>query len=378
MPSVWVETRNTPKGERYRVVWREVIFDVQGRPGKGPRRKLPQVSDPVRADKQKLAKISELEDIEAGLKPKARLRVWGDVAELYLSHAKMRIPKSYPHLVKPAVDQFTAFVGAGCMADNIDSTTFIAYEKHLRGLEPKNKPGELYKGNTVRRLLKDLRTCLRFAHKHGWMRELPRLSLPPAQDSERLPSRDELSQLQDVLEPQYRTPFRLAACTGLRLNELLKADGKDFRWNGDEGYWEIKVRILKRKEDDPTKVKVVPIQPFLASDIGLPRPPGMIFKIKPNAMEKAVSRACQKVGITDPITPHDLRHYWATHLMEETGDLYGLMRLGGWKDIKSVLKYQHLTRGRSKAILGIDFIPTGPGEPPQDDASPSKLESLRS
>lgn len=377
MPSVWIETRPTPKGERYRVVWRDVVFDADGRPLNGPRRKLPQVSDAVRAEKQKLAKISELEDIEAGLKPKARLRTWGEIARLYKDHAQMRIPASYDHLTKPAVDTFTAFYGESSLADNIDGTVLIAYEKRLRQLEPKNKPGEVYKPNTIRRLLKDLRTCLRFAYKQGWMREPPKISLPEAQDSERLPTPEEVARIHADLAEPYKLAVHTLACTGLRLGEFERLDGGQFYWNAGENHWDMKVRILKRKESDPTKIKVVPIQAPLAKALGLPRQPGRIYPFHGDALEKAMARACEKLGI-ELVTPHDLRHYWATHYMIETGDLYGLMRTGGWKDLKSVMKYQHLTKGRSKAILGIEFLKAGPTEPPRAATSPSTDAVLRS
>jgi integrase len=38
-----------------------------------------------------------------------------------------------------------------------------------------------------------------------------------------------------------------------------------------------------------------------------------------------------------------LRKTFATHYLAETGDLYGLMKIGGWKDIKTLQAYVGLT-----------------------------------
>lgn len=381
MPSVWIETRKTPGGERYRVVWREVVFDAQGRPGKGRRMKGLQVSDPVRADKQKMAKIAELEDIEAGLKPKGPIMSWGEAAAQYLAYAEMRSPKSYRHLIKPAVDQFTAFVGPTFLADNIDAKVFIAYERHLRALEPKNKKGGRYEVNTIRRLLKDVRTAVRFAHNNGWTRHVPKLPIPRGRASERLPTGAEVDSLRRAVALEYRLPIWFLACTGFRLNEMLAVDGRDFRFNDEdpreEGYWEVKAQILKRQPDDPVQVKVLPLQPSLVRELGLPRPPGRVFKISAKGLQEAMARACEVLGI-ERISPHDLRHYWATTYMEKSGDMAGLMQMGGWKDADSVMRYQHLTRGRSKAILSMDFVRSDPEEPPRPGHSPSSDAVLRS
>jgi integrase len=60
-------------------------------------------------------------------------------------------------------------------------------------------------------------------------------------------------------------------------------------------------------------------------------------KLKTRDWKAAVRRAH-----IAPCTWHDLRHTWATwHLMNGT-PLEVLQRLGGWKDLRMVLRYGHL------------------------------------
>ena len=56
-------------------------------------------------------------------------------------------------------------------------------------------------------------------------------------------------------------------------------------------------------------------------------------------------KACQRAGLDSRLTFHDLRHTWASwHVMGGT-PLEVLRQLGGWADMKMVLRYAHLAPG---------------------------------
>jgi integrase len=61
-----------------------------------------------------------------------------------------------------------------------------------------------------------------------------------------------------------------------------------------------------------------------------------------NPLKKQHMRACRLAGISG-FRVHDWRHDWAArHVMAGT-DLYTLMRLGGWTDLRMVQKYAAVT-----------------------------------
>lgn len=65
--------------------------------------------------------------------------------------------------------------------------------------------------------------------------------------------------------------------------------------------------------------------------------------------------ACAAIGLSD-FTPHDCRHTWATWMRQYGGmDLRGLLATGAWRDIHSVLRYQHVTAG--EASKAADKLP---------------------
>lgn len=72
-------------------------------------------------------------------------------------------------------------------------------------------------------------------------------------------------------------------------------------------------------------------------------------RITPTLVQQRVAKAGQNAGIADRLHPHRLRHSYASHLLESSGDLRGVQELLGHADISSTqiytrLDYQHLAQ----------------------------------
>lgn len=64
------------------------------------------------------------------------------------------------------------------------------------------------------------------------------------------------------------------------------------------------------------------------------------------AVEKMVKRTAQKAGIGKEVTPHLLRHTFATHLMEDGVSLLDVQELLGHRSLGTTARYMHLIRPR--------------------------------
>lgn len=64
----------------------------------------------------------------------------------------------------------------------------------------------------------------------------------------------------------------------------------------------------------------------------------------------ACTEAARHAGITKHVTPHTLRHSWATHLLEAGTDLRTIQVLLGHGDLETTAKYLHLSLRHLQAV----------------------------
>lgn len=71
------------------------------------------------------------------------------------------------------------------------------------------------------------------------------------------------------------------------------------------------------------------------------KPDGMPY----SSVRNSFDAACRVAGLSD-VTPHTLRHTFATRLIENGVDLRTVQELGGWSQIKMLERYGHVSPAR--------------------------------
>jgi integrase/recombinase XerD len=208
------------------------------------------------------------------------------------------------------------------------------------------------------RHLSAVRGFCRFLTRERWIAADPTAEIATPRLGRRLPaviSFDEvvrLLQAPDLTKPRGRRDramLSLMYAAGLRVSELcgLKATDLDQR----RGFVNVLGKGSKRRLVPVGEVALADIDVYLKAPrpvrAGRPHPSLFLSSwgrpLSRQAFWKLVLRYARKVGITKPISPHKLRHSFATHLLERGADLRSVQALLGHANIATTEIYTHLT-----------------------------------
>ncbi len=140
---------------------------------------------------------------------------------------------------------------------------------------------------------------------------------------------------------------------GLRVSEAARLKVSDI----DSGRGQIHVRQGKGRKDRYVMLSPV-VLGVLREYVRVERPHHWPFPaghrrdrhITVRAIQREVSRAAERAGIKKRVTPHVLRHSFATHLLEAGTDLRYIQELLGHSKIGTTLRYTHVVKKEAGKI----------------------------
>jgi integrase/recombinase XerD len=202
--------------------------------------------------------------------------------------------------------------------------------------------------------------ALRFFYVKTLKRAAMKEDLPyPNRQRLRLPTiltPEEVSRLIDSARNLFHYAMLLTMYSaGLRRSELCRLKVS----NIDSGRMVIRIERGKGGVD-----REVPLNPKLLTTLReywrWMRPKTYLFPgthngwradkpITPKVIWEAVQHAARKAGIQKHVTPHTLRHCFATHMLEDGADLRTIQVLMGHKDIEATTRYLHVSPKRLQA-----------------------------
>ncbi|GAA0905040.1 tyrosine recombinase XerC [Luteibacter anthropi] len=217
--------------------------------------------------------------------------------------------------------------------------SMIARE-HRYGLAP----------NSLQRLLSACRTLFRYLQREGRLAHDPAAGVRGPKVRRKLPhvlDVDEAKQLvettlDDAHAPRDTAMLELLYSSGLRLSELC-----GLRW-GDLDLDDGQVRVLGKGN----KTRILPVGRYAVTALrnlaaqGGNAPEQAVFKgraglpIHPRTVQKRLSLL--SAGLSRHVHPHMLRHTFASHMLESSGDLRSVQELLGHADIATTQIYTHL------------------------------------
>jgi len=219
---------------------------------------------------------------------------------------------------------------------------------------------------TIARRLAALKAFYQFLVREKMIKNDPTANLESPKLEKRLPKVLTVAEVERLLaqpngaEPagiRDRAMLELLYATGLRVSELVSLDIVDV--NLETGYIKCSGKGSKERIVPLGSLAILSCREYLSHGRGRLVKDQMeksLFvnhhghRLTRQGFWKIVKRYADDARIDKEITPHTLRHSFATHLLENGADLRSVQEMLGHADISTTQIYTHVTKGRLKEV----------------------------
>jgi tyrosine recombinase XerC len=278
----------------------------------------------------------------------------------FLNYLKVEKNSSVHTLINYSVDlkELSLFIDA----KEIKDIDVLDVRKFLVNLRQKG-----FKKVTIARKMACLRSFFKFLCREGHIKLNPMVGLVGPKLEKKLPiflSEDDMTKLLDapdisdlaglrdkaILETLYSTGVRVSELVGLNVEHIdfisgvVRVFGKGKKERlapiGDKALRVIKSYLEKRSKDINLSNRIL----FLNKD-------GR--RLTDRSVRNIIDKHIQVASVRGDISPHSLRHSFATHLLNRGADLRSVQELLGHANLATTTIYTHLSTEKLKSVYDL-------------------------
>lgn len=242
--------------------------------------------------------------------------------------------------------------------EQVNRSVIVMYLGHLKS--------KGYASSTVSRNIASLRSFFNFLAQENITPDNPALQLESPRIEKKLPRVLTLKEVDQLLsQPPLNTAnglrdkamLELLYASGIRVSELVSLNTADF--NQEVGFLRCRGKGMKER--------IVPVGSTAISFVRQYLKQGRVKLVKTSDEKslfvnhhgrrltrqgfwKILKKYAGNAGIPGEITPHTLRHSFATHLLENGADLRSVQEMLGHSDISTTQIYTHITRRKIREV----------------------------
>lgn len=282
--------------------------------------------------------------------------------EKFINYLKVEKNAS-EHTTKNYIIDLSSF-GEFLGEKDISGVDHLTLRRFLAQMRERN-----YSKRTVARKLAALRSFFKFLYREGYISQnpitailTPKLDkkLPKFLDVEKVeqllatPDRESAAGLRDraILETLYSTGARVSELVGLDMDDVdfisgvVKLLGKGSKERivpiGEPAINAIRKYIEKRGEWTGQSGTVKDKNAVFLNKSGK--------RLTDRSVRRIIDKHIAKCSIAEKISPHSLRHSFATHMLDRGADLRSVQELLGHMNLSTTQIYTHVTMERLKAV----------------------------
>jgi len=225
--------------------------------------------------------------------------------------------------------------------------------------------GQNYTKSTTARKLATLRSFYKFLIRRGLVSVNPLSTIRTPKQEKRLPKCLDLEQVQklldapgdgDLLAARDKAMLEVLYSSGIRVSELVELDMADL--DLQEGVLRVRGKGRKDRLTPIGSQAIKAVQRYFELRNADPRlqnhGTSRVFlnkhgqSLSTRSVRRKLDKYLVQAGLDPGISPHTLRHSFATHLLNNGADLRSVQELLGHQSLSTTQIYTHLSTGRMK------------------------------
>lgn len=210
-------------------------------------------------------------------------------------------------------------------------------------------------GRSIARLLSALRSLFRYLLRENLVSHNPAEGVSAPKSKRPLPKVLDVDQVARLLDIRSKDPLarrdrammELMYSSGLRLSEMVGLNLNDIDYR--DASLIVTGKGNKQRILPVGRMAIQALQDWLTARTGLAKPeePALFVsrnggRLSGRAIEARMRQWGQRQGLDAKVHPHRLRHSFASHMLESSGDLRAVQELLGHADIATTQIYTHL------------------------------------
>jgi tyrosine recombinase XerD len=285
--------------------------------------------------------------------------------EIYLDKfiTQLKVEKNFsPHTLVAYKGDLKSFINF-LKRDGIDSLGKVDRLQVRRFLA--HLAGKDFKKSTMARKLSSIRSFFKFLTEEKIITQNPTIYIPTPKRMKKIPSFLDLDEVRLLLELpdketllglRDRAILEILYGSGLRVSELVNLNIDDVDLLG--GMIKVKGKGSKERLVPIGEIGLASIQRYLK----IRQLPGKTYNRKPlflnfqglrlsaQSINRLVHKYIKLASIKKGVSPHTLRHTFATHLLDAGCDLRAVQEMLGHASLSTTQIYTHVTTERLKRV----------------------------
>ena len=267
----------------------------------------------------------------------------------YLMYEKMFSSNTVNSYVRD-LEEFNSFLES----EYIKHVTYKDIRAYLAHMYNKK-----YSSRTISRKLSAIRSFYKYEVNKGVIRDNPCLLISNPKVEKKLPNYLSYNEIETMLEVpdtfknnslRDKLIIEILYSTGIRVSELVNIKVKDI------DFYNNQILILGTGNKERYVIFGNTLKDMLKEYISIKSDSEYLItnkynkKMSTRSIEEIVKKIVKIDGIKNKVTPHTIRHTFATHMLNEGADLRVVQELLGHENLKTTEVYTHVSNERLRSV----------------------------